>query len=109
MSGAPHFEVYPEAKTVRTDPFSAAYIPKWTGFYCWHFRDANDRITFVGGKSFTRREDAHHEIEGVVFDMAVLFPGVSKLRFRDGVLIDSSGQRREPPIVDLDEDGEVVS
>jgi hypothetical protein len=109
MSNQPHFEVFPETRDVPyNDHGKVAYTHEPTGQFVWHFKDANGRITFTGGESFTRREDAHRSIRGVVFDVAVLFPGVSKLRFRDGLLIDSSGQRRKPPIVDLDENGDVV-
>lgn len=103
MSNQPHFEVFPEIS--RTPPSMGAQ----TGQFCWHFKDANGRITFTGGEAFTRREDAHRSIEGVVFDVAVLLPGVSKLRMRDGVLIDSSGNRREVPIDDLDESGALIA
>ena len=70
--------------------------PKPTGEFCWHFRDANARITFTGGESFTRREDAHRAIEGVRRDVGVC--GVCR-----------QGGVNRPPIVDLDENGNVIT
>lgn len=35
----------------------------------WRFRDANGRITFIGGEGFTRRRDAHRALRGAIVDV----------------------------------------
>jgi uncharacterized protein YegP (UPF0339 family) len=87
----PHFEVFPEM--IRGSDHCQG---EPTGQFCWHFKDANGRITFTGGEAFTRREDAHRSIEGVRRDVGVC-----------GVCVKSSATR--PPIIDLDENGKVIA
>ena len=89
MSNQARFEVFPEMSG--GEPWGQR-AP--TGEYCWHFRDANGRITFTGGESFSRREDAHRAIYKAVADV-----------LRQVGLIDGY---RKVPIIDLDQNGDVI-
>jgi hypothetical protein len=91
----PRFEVFPE---MYDEPDEEARCEP-TGEFVWHFQDANGRITFTGGESFTRREDAHRSIEGAAIDVAhMISAGVTDGHIRKFGLI----------IVDLDENDNVI-
>jgi hypothetical protein len=90
----PHFEVLPER---RWHP--DGNTDELTGEFVWHFQDANGDFTFVGGESFTRREDAHRSIEGAAIDVAhMISAGVTDNHIREFGLV----------ILDLDENGNVI-
>lgn len=96
----PRFEVFPEMEDalLGDDP---VYDKVPTGQFCWHFKDANARITFTGGESFTRREDAHRSIEGVVEDVLVHACGHGPRMAKARVF--SRAYRGVLAIIDLDE------
>ena len=98
MSNQPRFEVFPEK---RVDIGSDDFEPDTTGEFVWHFKDANGKLTHIGGEPFTRREDAHRSIIGSAYDYAKLL-GVRLLPSQRKALVDSL------PIVDLDADGKVI-
>lgn len=96
----PRFEVFPEKPYAEGDiPAEPEYTGP-TGRFVWHFKDANGRITFIGGESFTRREDAHRSIREVAADVLVCVYGyepvvaAAKIVFRE--------HRGLLPIVDLE-------
>jgi hypothetical protein len=89
---APRFEVYPRREDV-TRPGEHEPIGGSVDFG-WRFRDANGRITFIGGEGFTRREDAKRAVKGALHDVAALL-GVS-----EGDLPVKMG---DIPIVDVDD------
>lgn len=97
----PRFEVFPERRRHTGQP--GDFPEPLTGAFAWHFRDANARITFTGGESFTRREDAHRSIRGVGKDVIE-----AAFASYPGVTFDFSRFVLRPPIVDLDENGDVV-
>ena len=94
----PRFEVFPEKYAAE-----GRWPPKPTGEFVWHFKDANGRITFTGGESFTRREDAHRSIRGSVLD-SLRLSGL----YGPAVNFNEEYIAKALPIVDLDEDGEVT-
>lgn len=71
-----------------------------TGRFVWHFKDAAGDITFSGGKTFSRRRDAHYSIIDVVRGNLAL----CKVRIADEAQVLTVVL----PIVDLDERGEVI-
>jgi hypothetical protein len=87
----PRFEVFP-AETTTPPPGEE---PRPAIF--WRFRDANGRITFIGGESFNRREDAHRALTGAAYDVVRIL--VRPAHGIDLVL----------PIVDLDENDKVIT
>jgi hypothetical protein len=94
----PRYEVFPERVPATRADVGDGTRP--TGQFCWHFKDANGKITHVGGESFSRRGDAHRSIRGVVADDCSL-----ALKFHvpvHSISIDHA-------IVDLDENGDVIS
>lgn len=79
MANDPRFETYSQhdAKGEKT------------GDYGWRFRDSNGHVTFIGGEGFTRREDAHRSIEGVVADVVrAVMPGAEALTIKVPPIID---------------------
>lgn len=67
-----------------------------TGEFGWRFRAANGQISAVGGESFTRRGDAHRAVGDLIraiIDDPRDFP---------------SADKPFPPLVDLDEQGDVL-
>jgi hypothetical protein len=95
----PRFEVFPEkVPAARADIGDGTRL---TGEFVWHFKDANGRITFTGGESFTRREDAHRSIVGGVHDVDLILQGAE--------YADHNLEAHDLPIVDLDENGAEVA
>lgn len=76
----PRFEVFPVMQTRRgtyvehptKGRIDVADAQEPSGEFGWRFRDANGRITFIGGEGFTRREDAHRAVKGAVEDVLTL-------------------------------------
>lgn len=95
----PRFEVVPEMGEADHDGMGTERFP--TGEFCWHFKDANGHITFTGEESFTRREDAHRSIEGAGLDAIVALTDLTREEAYGSLLA-------EPPIIDLDENGDVI-
>lgn len=98
MSNQPRFEVFPVESEEQVGGRWMS-VPRSVRRYCWHFRDANGRITFTGGESFTRREDAHRALKGAAADVLCLAPITE-----DHKLL----ALHTLPIVDLDEKGDVI-
>lgn len=103
----PHFEVFPERhKREAHGKIDGVPPGPLTGAFVWHFKDANAHITFTGGESFTRREDAHRSIRGVFADVVALagyhYGVTGKL------LAEAALEKGALPIVDLDENGDIV-
>lgn len=82
----------------RFEVFRSAGNP--TGRFAWHFKDANGHITFTGGESFARRDEAHRSICDVVADVLtqVMVPATER-----GTI-----DKDDLTIVDLDENGDVL-
>lgn len=97
MANQPRFEVFPEKRLAGAMNEAGEVVDVLTGQFCWHFKDANGHITFTGGESFTRREDAHRSIRGVVNDVLGVW-GITNVH--PDSLIPS-----RLSIVDLDENG----
>lgn len=97
----PRFEVFPET-TAKIDPIHGPEDVKPTGNFVWHFKDANGHITLTGGEAFSRREDAHRSIRGACEDVAVVLGA----RRGEKAL---AGARDSVPIIDLDENGELLA
>jgi hypothetical protein len=102
----PRFEVFPE-KVARprfseNDPaYRDDEVGALTGQFVWHFKDANGKLTHIGGQPFTRREDAHRAICGVVADALSLAMGFE--------IPTENVNPERIPIVDLDEDGKLLA
>jgi hypothetical protein len=92
------FEVFPLAHPAF--PQNEDVIPPGVAFF-WHFKDANGHITFTGGESFTRREDAHRSIYGAITDTVSLV-------FGSRVSVDFHAADLAALVVDLDENDKVI-
>lgn len=98
MATEPHFEVFPEIST------EAPTMGAPTGEFVWHFQGGNGDITFTGGESFTRREDAHRSIYTAVLEVGDMLSGVAEPSHQL-----SAELRDRVRIVDLDADGEPIA
>lgn len=92
----PRFEVFPQS-----DPNRGSTDAGMDREFYWRFRDANGRITFIGGEGFTRREDAHRAVRGACADVIGLYLGADVETIRR--TFDAHGSPDKPPIVDVDE------
>lgn len=102
MSNQPRFEVFPE-RHKRELHGKVDGIPPGplTGQYGWHLKDANGRITFTGGESFTRREDAHRAVRDSVADVLHMTRWTTAAT--ESVILSRI------TIVDLDQNGNVIA
>jgi uncharacterized protein YegP (UPF0339 family) len=101
----PRFEVFPEKVGFSAHP--TRYSDDLTGQFTWHFKDANAHITFTGGESFTRREDAHRSIRDVAADVLINVFGEPPVVAAARIVLRE--HRGLLPIIDLDENGNEVA
>lgn len=66
MSGAVHFEIYPQTRHGAEGEDGRGRRERPTGEFGWRFKAANGEIMAASGEGFTRREDANRAIHDLL-------------------------------------------